>query len=214
MCAIVLGNVTTFLADIGTFLAAVAACVGVFFAWKAVKQVRTVAEGQLFFALIQDYTSKEMLEDMILLGNLRDEKENKGEKWFQKWLANFEKRRRELEGLKKYRTQPNVEESHQIDEARRHVTLHFFSALNLHNTGCMTREVLMEEICDAWGFKLLFEIVEHLEQKINPQYARDKFDSLLQIAEDERTKEYLQKKRPKHFQDKNEPPGINIGSKT
>jgi hypothetical protein len=72
----------------------------------------------------------------------------------------------------------------------------------------------MDEICDAWGFKLLFEIVEHLEQKVNPQYARDKFDNLLQFAEDERTKEYLQKKRPKHFQDKNEPPGASIGSKT
>jgi hypothetical protein len=60
----------------------------------------------------------------------------------------------------------------------------------------MINERFMEEICDAWGFKLLYEIVEHLEQGINPKYARKKFTTLLwRWGGDDRGK--LQKARPK-----------------
>jgi hypothetical protein len=61
--------------------AAIAAIVGLYFLLRsaraterAVIETKFAAQGELFFRLIRDYTSREMLEDMIRLGKLRDKK--------------------------------------------------------------------------------------------------------------------------------------------
>ena len=173
---------------VAALLAAIGAC------WSAIV-TKWTAQGQLFASLLRDYSSKDMLDALKRLRYLSDKKDTGYD--FASWLDQWKQLRKSIET-----GNPQViDDARCIDEARRLVSHHFLTALQLYENKKCIDEHFLEEICAADGFDLLYEIVEDLEyvvtKSIGKKYDPEKFDRLLALS-CRSDKARLQRFRPKN----------------
>ena len=167
---------------LGALGAAIGACLTAY-KMKRIEQMR------FFTELLSEYSSPSMENALKTLGDIKERKDEDSEFWkdFVKfWKENRKKR------SKIYKEYPGV------SEARRRVSHHYTTALELYlNKKCINKRFL-EIICQGDGFKrFLFGVVEHLEQALNPEYARWQFDKLLELSGlSEKEMSKLQRTRP------------------
>lgn len=146
---------------------------------QAAKATKQVAQGQFFYNLLSEYSSKEMSKALEKMGDLYEDYKDK---------------------MTELRT--NYEESpeafnHETESARRRVLHYFQRALELYdNQKCIDIQCL-QTICKLDGFELLYKVVEWLDLAINPKYDDKKYDRLLKLSGlSEGDKKKLQNARP------------------
>jgi hypothetical protein len=175
-----------------TCVTAVGALFAALGAWWSAAATKWAARGQLFASLLRDYSSPDMGESLVLLGDLRDRK-NKDADSFNTYVRDWLKLRkdpiaaivRDLHGESGHPKVyiQNVQRAHKVDEARRQVTHYFMGALDLYqNKKCIDKKFL-EIVCRQDGFNLLYAVAEHLEKALAEEggwpYDKRSFDTLL-----------------------------------
>ncbi len=154
-------------AAIGTLLAA-------FFAWYSARTMKSLARGQLFSDLLLGYSSEEMRLSLMKMGFLRDLRlENEAR--FHVKVQELVKARVDKEGV-------HAIDAGGIDASRRRISHFFLMVLELYENKRLIDKAFLRHICGFASFRLLYEVVEHFEKEINPDYARDSFTRLLYLS--------------------------------
>ncbi len=166
-----------FMADLTEPIAAIAAIgtlLAAFFAWYSARTVKSLTRGQLFSDLLLRYSSEEMRLSLMKMGVLRDLRlEN--EAGFHTKVQELVKARAGKEGV-------HATDAGGIDACRRRISHFFLMVLELYENRRLIDKAFLRRICGFGGFRLFYEVVEHFEKEINPDYARDSFTRLLYLS--------------------------------
>lgn len=146
-------------------IAALGACFGAVGAWRAARNTKLVAEGQLFYTLLREYASTEMRDDLRMLYKWDREKVGKDksrrDEEAQKWIT----------ALSNDENKDRQKDADTLDAARRHVTHYFLNILELKKSNYAHRR-FVKGMCKAVGTKVLDvnfplekALIEHLGQQ-------------------------------------------------
>lgn len=160
------------------FIAAASAC----FAYLAARAVKQTSQGQLFFKLLETYSSAEILLAV-------------------KDMGNYEKIREENSGNFTKAIQDAVKNAKPDSDFQKHRRLlsHFYlRALELLQQKSITPR-MFQHLCKADSFKLMFSVIEHIELEIvkqrNSEHNKKAFEDLLKFSGRDDI-EYIRKLRP------------------
>lgn len=148
-----------------TAVTAIASLGAAWGAWRSSWATRLTAEAALCTGFLEKYVSKEMLDALWLLSNLKRER---GERFADQWI----------------RARSNKEQwALDIDEARRHVSGYFINLAQLYEGGLITEKLLRTAGCLQSGIAIVFEVCEPLEQALNPEgYGKQYFEILKRMC--------------------------------
>lgn len=129
---------------------------------EAAKATAKASEAQILFSFLGEYASKQMHDDLKLLGELDES---------------------DLQLLIEKAKESRLDEN--IDEARRHVNLHFKCSWQLYGEGLMS-EGSLRLITRAPGYALLFNVVKPLTEAIDlptePSNRFEWYDQLIRLC--------------------------------
>lgn len=134
-------------------------------AWQSAKETRKAVITQIILEMVGYYGSQEMLSCMW---SLRNWKEDHGINFAEKFA---EKRRNDYAEIK------------HIDNCRRLYTHHFLKIKQLLDLGIVNKNIV-EKIVSPVQVSFLLEVVEPLEQAINPNYDTSTFDTFRRMYKD------------------------------
>jgi hypothetical protein len=155
-------------------LAIMIAMAAAIFAYRSARATRIAAQGHLFSELLLRYSSEEMrlsLLKMAYYHKLRESGEGK-----------FHERVKELVAGRINEQGVTARRLEGVDALRRRVSHFFQMVLELYENKQLIDKAFLQHICSFSGFALLFSVVEHFEQEINPAYDRASFNRLLELS--------------------------------
>jgi hypothetical protein len=142
--------------------AAIAACsaaMSAFLNWRSTRISTRIAQTQLYLKFRDQYSDKVMNDD---LRNLRSWKELHGNKFSAKWKEKFIER---------------DSDAIVVDAARRRVKNFFQAIAEIYQDGLISKSLAIR-LLEFQGIDILYEIVEPLEEALNRDYNKSKFDLL------------------------------------
>jgi len=153
------------------FTAAATAAIGAFLSARA---TRIAAQGQLFSNLLTRYSSEDMREALLKMGELYKARLKDGDRVFRERVKTIVGNRSKAKSSKG------------IDSCRRQVSHFFQTVLRLYENKETIDKAFFQHICKSCsGFKLLYAVVEHFEVEIGKEtngYNRDIFTRLLRLS--------------------------------
>lgn len=131
-------------------------------AWRSAKETQKTALAQIIMQITDAYSSPEMLSGML---NLRSWQQQHG-----------------LEFAKKFGETRHTDYSkiEQIDKDRRRYSHHFHKIWLLLDSGVVS-ESFVKKVVSAEQVDFLLEVIEPLEEALNPNYNHSTFDTFRRI---------------------------------
>lgn len=131
-------------------------------AWQSAKETQKTALAQILMQIMDAYSSPEMLSGIL---NLRN--------WQQQHGSDFSKKFGEMR-------RSNYSKIEQIDKDRRRYSHHFHKINRLLDSG-IVNESFVKKVISPGQVDFLLEVIEPLEEALNPNYDHSTFDTFRRI---------------------------------